>query len=173
MSFIKCIPILGTALSACECINAAVHGDFEGAAWKLGETVLDGALDALTIASGGLTGIITAPGKAAAKEAGKVAGKVVGAAVCARVLGGAVADTITSEKQSPYYETIYRSRDDSDYCHETTNGTRSNTTGSRTTVSNTNGNSTGAAGGGGQRDHNGGRRQGEHERQEGLCVLIR
>lgn len=95
------MPFVGTTISACECIGSVARGDFKGALWKLGETVVDGALDATILASGGLAAVITTPGKMAGKTAGKAVVSVAVKAVGARALGGVLLDSAANKKQDP------------------------------------------------------------------------
>ena len=96
MEWVKCVPIVGTAISAVECVDAALRGDGKGALWKLGETLVDGALDASIFLTGGLAAAATAPGKAAGKA---VVGVVV-KAVAGRAAVGYVAGSVADGKQS-------------------------------------------------------------------------
>ena len=96
MEWVKCIPLVGTAVSAGECVGAVIRGDGTGALWKLGETVVDGALDASIFLTGGLAAAATAPGKAAGKA---IAGAVV-KAVARRAAVGYVAGSVADRKPS-------------------------------------------------------------------------
>jgi hypothetical protein len=93
MGWLNCIPFVGTITSAVECAKAVYRGDGKGALWKLGETLVDGALDVSIIATGGLAGIATAPGKIALSAAASSLG--------ARVLTGVVASSVADDQQSP------------------------------------------------------------------------
>lgn len=94
MNLVKCIPFVGTAVSGCECINALAHGDIKGFFWKGAETLVDGALDATIVMSGGLTSLITAPIKTAGTKGAAVAVTSIAYNVGVRSLGGAVFDTL-------------------------------------------------------------------------------
>ena len=96
MEWVKCIPLVGTAVSAGECVGAVIRGDGKRALWKLGETVVDAALDASIFLTGGLAAAATAPGKAV----GKGVAEAVIKGVAGRAAVGYVANSVAGGKQS-------------------------------------------------------------------------
>ena len=172
MNYIKCVPFLGTSVSALQCIGALIEGDFKRAGCRLVETVVDGALDATIVYSGGLAALITTPGKIGGKAAVKAVLQKVATtgirAVVDRTIIGATADVVASNNRhqsngfSQYYTPIYRSSIDCINQNDVTYGSGSNT----------NKNSTSSAGGGGDDERNfNGKKQGEHEREEGVSIF--
>ena len=85
MFIVRCIPLLGTAVTAVEAVDALVEGDGKTFLAKSAQATISGALDALFFLSGGASSLVTAPlkggivegGKIALNEAGKVAGKSI------------------------------------------------------------------------------------------------
>ncbi|CAF1453025.1 unnamed protein product [Adineta steineri] len=188
MNILKLIPFVGTTISAVQCVDSVVQGDYERAASRLGETVINGFFDATIVFSGGIAALLTSPANAAGKAAWEVTGKaalqaaweVTGkaalqaaereaakaawkvaeeaafkttgelvvrlSATATRALVGRKLDVAASKtkgksKASPkYYKDIY--------------------------YSSTNGSGIGGAGEDDERDYNGEKEQGEHERDE-------
>ena len=99
MNWVKCVPFVGTAMNAVECLKAACRDDIQGAVWKLGETEVDGIMDATVVLSDGLTTAITTPGKLAGRAAGKVVTTAAVEAIAARALTGATASMIADGAQ--------------------------------------------------------------------------
>ena len=100
MNWVKCIPFVGTAISAVECVEAVFDGNGNRALVKLGETLIDGALDATVVLSGGMAALATAPGKIAGKTVGKVTARVLVNTVAVRAVVGATLDSATNGSQS-------------------------------------------------------------------------
>lgn len=75
MFLVKCIPIVGTAVNACEAVGALIDGDGQKFVSKLAQTGVGAVLDTAFVMSGGLSSIATAPLKGGAIEGGKILGK--------------------------------------------------------------------------------------------------
>lgn len=77
MFIVKCIPIVGTAVTAIEAVGAAIDGDGKKCVSKLAQTGIGAVMDVAFVMSGGASSIVTAPLKGGAIEGGKLAGKKV------------------------------------------------------------------------------------------------
>lgn len=75
MFLVKCIPIVGTAVTAVEAIEALIDGDGKTFAAKLVQTGVGAAMDTAFVMSGGASSLVTAPLKGGAIEGGKIAGQ--------------------------------------------------------------------------------------------------
>lgn len=72
MFVIKCIPVVGTIVTAAEAVEALIEGDGKKFASKLAQTAVGGVMDAAFVMSGGATSLVTAPLKGGAIEGGKI-----------------------------------------------------------------------------------------------------
>lgn len=77
LHFVRCIPFLGTAVTAVEAVRAGIDGDKKECVSKLVQTGIGGIMDAAFVFSGGLSSLATAPLKGGAIEGGKIAGQKV------------------------------------------------------------------------------------------------
>lgn len=77
MFVIKCIPMVGTFVTALEAVEALIEGDGRKFASRLVQTAVGGVMDAAFVMSGGASSIVTAPIKGGVIEGGKIAGKKV------------------------------------------------------------------------------------------------
>lgn len=59
MFLVKCIPIVGTGVTAIEAVGALIDGDAKQFASKLAQTAVGGALDAAFIMSGGASSLVS------------------------------------------------------------------------------------------------------------------
>lgn len=75
MFVFKCLPLVGTAITAVEAVAAAAEGDGKKCLSKLAQTGVGAAMDTAFIMSGGFSSLATAPLQGAALEGGKAAGK--------------------------------------------------------------------------------------------------
>lgn len=75
MFLIKCIPVVGTIVTAFEAVEALIDGDGKKFVSKLAQTAVGGVMDAAFIMPGGASSLVTAPLKGGAIEGGKIAGK--------------------------------------------------------------------------------------------------
>ncbi len=91
VDWIKCVPFVGTTISLFETGKAVYEGNGKKALWKLGETVVGGAMDALTVVSVGTSAIATTSAKTAAKVAVSAAAKNVAGATFVRGVGTTLA----------------------------------------------------------------------------------
>lgn len=77
MFLVKCIPLVGTAVTGAEAVVALVDGDGKKFFSKLVQTGVGAAMDTAFVMSGGLSSLVTAPLKGGAIEGGKIAGQKV------------------------------------------------------------------------------------------------
>ena len=75
MFIVRCIPVVGTAVVAVEAVDALVEGDGNTFLAKTAQATISGGLDALFIASGGASSLVTAPMKGGMVEGAKIAGE--------------------------------------------------------------------------------------------------
>jgi hypothetical protein len=76
MFLIKCVPIVGTLVTAGEAIDALANGDGKTFLAKTVQTCIGGVLDAAFIVTAGTSSLVTSPLKPVL-EGGKIAGKMV------------------------------------------------------------------------------------------------
>ena len=74
-TIVRCIPVVGTAVSAVEAVGALIEGDGKTFLAKTAQATISGGLDAMFILSGGVSSLVTAPLKVGMVEGGKIAGK--------------------------------------------------------------------------------------------------
>lgn len=59
MFFVKCIPLVGTAVTACEAVGALIDGNFDKCLSKLAQTAVGGVMDTAFILSGGVSSLVS------------------------------------------------------------------------------------------------------------------
>lgn len=81
MFIVRCVPVVGTIVTAVEGVVALTEGDGKKFASKMAQTAIGGVMDAAFVLSGGasavVTSVVTAPIKGGAIAGGKIAGEKV------------------------------------------------------------------------------------------------